>query len=430
MGDLFTKKTIRDVELAGKTVLLRADYNVPVENGKITDDYRIQKSLPTVRYLLEHKAKLLICSHLGRPEGKPNPAESLFPVAKRLQELLDQDVEFVPDCVGERAEKVAKSLEAGRVALLENLRFHAEEEKNDDGFAKQLARLADIFVQDGFGVVHRAHASTEAITHHLPSVAGFLLEKEVDTITNVMENPARPLMAVIGGAKIADKIDILHKFIDIADFVAIGGAMANTFLLAEDIRVGSSLVDSENLSVARDILAKARAKAKDQDFIFYLPQDAVVASKMDKTAPTRIVDFSAHVVAEIENYPKRPPHAASQVGEHEMILDIGPFSASFIAGLMQSAQTVVWNGAMGVTETPGLQGPIGPTAHGTDIVMESMLGQFGHRPFGLVGGGDTVGYIESRKMVDYFDHVSTGGGASLELMAGRKLPGVEALENK
>ncbi|HVS58144.1 MAG TPA: phosphoglycerate kinase [Candidatus Saccharimonadales bacterium] len=426
---MFTKKTIRDIDLEGKRVLLRADYNVPVENGKITDDYRIQKSLPTVKYLLEHKAKLIICSHLGRPEG-PNDADSLFPVAKKLQELVGQDVEFVPDCVGERAEKAAKSLQAGHVMLLENLRFHPEEEKNDESFAKQLASLADVFVQDGFGVVHRAHASTEGVTHFLPSVAGFLLEKEVDTITEVMENPKRPLMAVIGGAKIADKIDILHKFIDIADFVAIGGAMANTFLLAQGNKIGTSLADKDEVAVARDVLSKAHHKATQRDFIFYTPQDVVVAHKMDKTAPTRIVDLSAHVVAEIENYPKRPPHTASVVGEHEMILDIGPFSASFIAGLMQAASTVVWNGAVGVTEVPSLQGPIGPFAHGTDIVMESILGQFGHKPFSLVGGGDTVGYIENRKMVDHFDHVSTGGGASLELMAGRTLPGVEALQDK
>jgi 3-phosphoglycerate kinase len=427
---VFTKKTIRDIDLRGKRVLLRADYNVPLENGKIADDYRIKKSLPTIKYLLEQDAKLIICSHLGRPSGPNDTQFSLFPVAKRLKELLDRDVEFVPDCIGERAEKVAAGLQPRQVALLENLRFHPEEEKNDDGFAAELASLAEVFVQDGFGVVHRAHASTEAVTHHLPSVAGLLLEQEVDTITNVMENPARPLMSVIGGAKIADKIDVLHKFIDISDFVAIGGAMANTFLLAEGINVGASMADKADVPVAKEILAKARAKAKSQRFIFYLPQDGVVASKIDKAAPTRIVDWSAHVVADIENYPKRPPHEASYVREHEMILDIGPFSGSFIAGGMQLANTVVWNGTMGVAEAAGLQGPVGPYAHGTDLLMEAMTGQFGHRPFSLVGGGDTAGYIENRKMVEAFNHVSTGGGASLELMAGRKLPGVEALMNK
>jgi 3-phosphoglycerate kinase len=427
---MFTKKTIKDIDLAGKTVLLRADYNVPLEDGKITDDYRIKQSLPTIRFLLEKNVKLIICSHLGRPDGKPNPAESLFPVAKRLQELLGKEVEFVPDCIGERAEKVSKTLKPGQVALLENLRFHAEEEQNDDAFAKQLASLADVFVQDGFGVVHRAHASTEAITHHLPSVAGLLLEKEVDTITNVMERPKRPLMAIIGGAKIADKIDILHTFIDLADFVAIGGAMANTFLAAEGIDVAKSMYEKTDLPVAKDILRKAHAKAAQQQFVFYLPQDAIAAHKVDEAAPTRIVDWSTEVVAEVEHYPKRPPASSAHLEDDEMILDIGPFSAAFIAGSMQLASTVVWNGAVGVTETPSLRGPIGPTSHGTDLIMEAMVGKFGHRPYSLVGGGDTVGYIENRKLVAAFNHVSTGGGASLELMAGRKLPGVEALETK
>lgn len=428
---MFTKKTIRDIDLHGKRVLLRADYNVPVDDkGNITDDYRIKMSLPTIRYILDQDAKLIICSHLGRPKGPDDTKNSLFPVAKRLKELLDRDVEFVPECVGERAEKVAQSLRERQVALLENLRFHKEEEENDDGFARQLASLADVFVQDGFGVVHRAHASTDAITRHLPSVAGFLLEKEVDTITNVMENPARPLVAVVGGAKIADKLDIIHKFIDIADMVAIGGAMANTFLMAEHIHVGSSLVDKDELGVAREILEKAKHKARNQHFVFYLPQDGVVANRINKIAPTRIVDWSAHIIADIENYPKRPPHQASYVREDEKILDIGPFSGAFIAGSLQLAQTVVWNGTVGVTETAGLQGPIGPYSHGTDLLIEAMTGQFGHRPFSLVGGGDTSGYIEERNLVKAFNHVSTGGGASLELMAGRKLPGVEALENK
>ncbi len=430
VGMSFHKKTIRDIDLHGKRVLLRADYNVPVDDkGNITDDYRIKMSLPTIKYILDQDAKLIICSHLGRPKGPDDTKNSLFPVAKRLKELLDRDVEFVPDCIGERAEKVAMSLHDRQVALLENLRFHKEEEENDDAFARQLASLAEVFVQDGFGVVHRAHASTEAITHHLPSVAGLLLEKEVDTITNVMENPARPLVAVIGGAKIADKLDILHKFIDIADVVAVGGAMANTFLMAEHIHVGSSLIDKDELPVAREILEKAKHKARNQHFVFYLPQDGVVAHKIDKSVPTRIVDWSAHVIADIENYPKRPPHQASYVSEDEKILDIGPFSGAFIAGSLQLAQTVVWNGTVGVTETAGLQGPIGPYSHGTELLMEAMTGQFGHRPFSLVGGGDTSGYIEERNLVKAFNHVSTGGGASLELMAGRKLPGVEALMN-
>ena len=426
----FAKKTIRDINLKGKRVLLRADYNVPIENDKITDDYRIKQSLPTIQYLLKHQASVIICSHLGRPEGRPDKSASLAPVAERLEKLMGHKVQFLNDCVGPEVETRAKSLEPGDILLLENLRFHPEEEQNDAAFAKKLASLADIFVQDGFGVVHRAHASTEAVTKYLPSVAGLLLEKEVDTITTVMEKPARPLMAVIGGAKISDKIEILKRFIDIADFVAVGGAMANTFLLAEGIKTGKSLVDKDDIPLARHIMELAQAKAKKQPFIFYLPQDGVVATKIDSSAKTRIVDWSAHVIAEIENYPKTPPPESGVLESDELVLDIGPFSAAFIAGAMQLTNTVVWNGTMGVTETPSLRGPVGPYAHGTEQIVEAILGQFGHRPFSLVGGGDTVGYVESQGQISLFNHVSTGGGASLELMSGRKLPGVEALENR
>jgi phosphoglycerate kinase len=428
----FNKKTIRDIDLKGKTVLLRADYNVPLtDNGKISDDYRIKQSLPTVEYLISKKVKLVICSHLGRPTGPSDKSCSLKPVAERLRELLgNTSVHFLGDCIGPVVEDAVKKMEPGQVILLENLRFHPEEEKDDKDFAKSLAKLADVFVQDGFGVVHRAHASTDAITKFLPSVAGLLLEKEVDTITKVIEDPKRPLMAIIGGAKIADKIGILKKFIEIADIVAVGGAMANTFLQAEGITVGKSKVDPDGLSLARDILKTAKEKTAKGRFIFYLPHDGVVAKSLDKTSPTRIVDWGTHVIADVESYPKRPAHTIGTVESDEMILDIGPFSGAFIAGSMQLADTVVWNGTMGVTETKGLQGPIGPYAHGTELVIEGLLGQFGHRPFSLIGGGDTVGYVESRGLVDAFDHVSTGGGASLELMAGETLPGVAALIDK
>ena len=424
---MFTKQTIRDIDLKGKTVLLRADYNVPLADGKITDDYRIKQSLPTITYILEHGAKLIICSHLGRPAGPRDLDNSLFPVAKRLQELLDKPVGFATDCIGEPANKAAKSLPMGQVLLLENLRFHPEEEANDPAFAKQLASLADVFVQDGFGVVHRAHASTAAVTKFLPSVAGLLLAHEVDTITTVMEQPERPLMAIVGGAKIADKIDVLHHFIEIADFVAVGGAMANTFLAAKGVNIGGSMFDKHDLPVARDIMRKAGREAKKRPFVFAVPHDGVVASKIDSAAPTRIVDWSAHVIADIENYPKRAPLSARQLHGHELILDIGPFSGSFIAGGIQLANTVVWNGTMGVTETTSLRGPVGPYAHGTELIIDALLGEFGHKPFTVVGGGDTVGFVESKGLVKAFGHVSTGGGASLELMGGRKLPGVESL---
>lgn len=427
----FTKRTIREYDLWGKTVLVRADYNVPISpDGKITDDYRIKKSLPTIQYLLEQNCRVIICSHLGRPTGPTDPQCTLKPVAKRLAKLLDKEVHFANDCVGPAVEEAARELPQAQVLLLENLRYHPEEEANDEAFAQKLAGLAEVFVQDGFGVVHRAHASTDAVARFLPSLAGLLLEKEVSTIIGVMENPERPLMAIIGGAKISDKIDILDRFIDIADIVVVGGAMANTFLLAEDIKIGKSKAEKDEVPLAKEIIAKARAKSKQQRFVFYLPQDGVVATSLDKSAKTRIVDWDAHVIANIENYPKRAPREAAHVAADESILDIGPFSGAFIAGCMQLANTVIWNGAMGVTETVGLQGPIGPFANGTELIVDGMLGEFGHKPFTVLGGGDTVGYIEDRKLTDYFNHVSTGGGASMELMSGKALPGVEVLWSK
>lgn len=428
---MFTKKTVKDINLKDKTVLLRADYNVPLSDaGAIYDTYRVDQSFETIKYLLAQDCKVIICSHLGRPEGKMNQKYSLRPVAKYLEKFFPHKVDFVEECIGTNVETAAKELQPGHILLLENLRFHPEEEANDKSFAKKLGSLADVFVQDGFGVVHRAHASTDAITSVLPSVAGLLLAREVDTITEAMSNPKRPLMAIIGGAKIADKIDILNSFLDIADVVAVGGAMANTFLKAKGIDVGKSLWDEEDLPLANKIIERAQKESKSRHFIFYLPQDAVVATSLDKTAHTRIVDWDAHVVADIENYPKKPPHRAGDLLADELILDIGPFSGAFIAGAMQMMETVIWNGVMGVTETAGVQGPVGPFAHGTELVIESMLGEFGHRPKSLVGGGDTVGYIEKRGLIRSFDHASTGGGASLDLMSGKKLPGVEALQDK
>lgn len=428
---MFTKKTIRDIDLKDQTVLLRADYNVPLDkDGKIVDDYRIQQSLPTIQYILGKGAKLVICSHLGRPNGKPDASASLWPVAKRLDKILENTVTFVEDCVGKKAEAAVAKLQPGEVLVLENVRFHPEEEANDDEFAKQLASLADVFVQDGFGVVHRAHASTEAVARYMPSVAGLLLEKEVETITKVMEAPERPLVAIIGGAKISDKIEVIERFIDIADFVAVGGAMANTFLLAEGYDMAKSLVEPDDVPLAKSILEKARNKTKERHFIFYLPHDGVAAKTIDSKAKTRIVDWGAHVISSIENYPKRPPSEASRMHADERLLDIGPFSASFIAGGIQMARTVIWNGAMGVTETPALQGPVGPFSHGTEVVVQAMLGEFGHKPFTVVGGGDTVSYIEQQGLVPAFNHVSTGGGASLDLMSGRALPGVVVLQDK
>jgi phosphoglycerate kinase len=433
---LFTKKTVRDVDLAGKTVLLRADYNVPLEKGAITDDYRIKQSLPTIQYILDQPgSKLIICSHLGRPKSPDDKQFSLAPVAKRLGQLLGKPVAFAADCIGESAKQTAAALAPGGILMLENVRFHPEEEKNDTSFGKAIieATGVQIFVQDGFGVVHRAHATTEAIAKQLPSVAGLLLEKEVDTITNVMQNPKRPLVAVIGGAKISDKIDILNRFVEIADCVAVAGAMGNNFLLAEGFSMGQSLVEPGVLDTAKEILERARAAERERNFNFLLPIDVVVSTNRDGSQPTRVVDLASHTLSDINAYPKKPDPASYTIGADEMMLDIGPISAAYIAGAVRLAQTVVWNGAAGVTETKGMAGASAPFSHGTRMIVDAMIGSSNNhmnKPFSLVGGGDTVGYVESEGLLEDFNHVSTGGGASLDLMAGKNLPGVDVLLSK
>lgn len=426
----FNKKTIKDVELSGKTVLLRADYNVPLENGKIREPYRIEQSIPTIQYLLKQNARIVICSHLGRPEGKVNKQFSLNPVADFLSYKLKRPVKFVEQIVGEERDSVITKMQNQDIILLENLRFDAREEANDKSFAKQLASEIDVFVQDGFGVVHRAHTSTDAITKNLPSVAGLLLEREYQTITQTIDNPKRPLVALVGGAKIEDKIDVLKSLIKQADFVGVGGAMANTFLDARGVEVGKSLVDEDEMDTAHTIMELAEKESKKRPFTFYLPQDVVVADKIDSKAKTRIVDWDVHVISEIENYPKTAPINSRKLDKDEMILDIGPFTGAFIAGVTQFAETVIWNGLMGVTEVESKNGPVGPFAHGTELMLDALMGQTGHKPFSLIGGGDTSAYVEQRGLVDCFNHVSTGGGAALDLIAGKKLPGVEALKDK
>ncbi len=426
----FVKKTINDVKITGKAVLLSVDYNVPGDaSGNVADDYRIRNSLPTINYLLKKNCRVVIISHRGRPGGKPKKEFSLRHVASSLQKLLGQPVQFVADCIGPEAQEAKNKLGKGQVLLLENTRFHAEEEANDATFAKQLAQGMDFFVQDAFGNAHRSHASTVAITKYLPAVAGLLVEHEVTTITAVRDNPKRPLVAIIGGAKIADKITLLNRFLDTADVVVVGGAMANTFLRAKGIGTGKSIVDTHEIPVAKEIMAKVDKIRKKRPFVFYLPQDGVVALNTHSSARTRIVDWSAHIVASIENYPKRPGRLATHVASDEMILDIGPFSGAFISGVLQLANTAIWNGTMGVTETRGLNDPIGPFAHGSELIVDALLGEYGHKPYSLVGGGDTAGYIASRKLLGHFNHVSTGGGASLDLLGGGKLPAVEALQD-
>jgi phosphoglycerate kinase len=433
---LFTKKTIRDIDLSGKRVILRADYNVPLKNGEITNDYRIKQSLPTVEYILgKPGTRLIIMSHLGRPEGTHNPEFSLEPVAKKLSELLGKQVRFVSDCIGDNVKNAADELPEGGILLLENVRFHAEEEENNEEFARQIIEStgAELLVQDGFGVVHRAHASTEAIAKQIMGVAGFLLEKEVDTITNVMESPDRPLVAVVGGSKISDKIDVLNNFIDKADCVAVVGALGNNFLMAEGYEVGNSLVDRDDIDTAKEILEKARDIERNKQFSFLVPVDAVVTADKEGQSQTRVVDLASHTLADSQAYPKKPDHDSYSVKEDEMILDIGPISAAKIAGAIKVSRTVIWSGPCGVTEVKGIAGAQDPFAHATRAIVEAMIGDSNshkNKPFSVVGGGDTVAYVESNGLIEDFNHVSTGGSASLELMAGKILPGVNVLWDK
>lgn len=348
--------------------------------------------------------------------------------------LLDRAVNFIPDCVGAAATKGLVESDA-KVALLENLRFYPGEEKNDLEFAKQLVQAtgADIFVADGFGVAHRAHASTSAITKLLPSVAGLLLENEVMVIEGAMTDPKRPLVAVVGGAKVADKIDVLNRFIEVADCVAVGGALANDFYKAKRLPIGASLYDPESVGIAREVLAKTAKIEKQRNFKFMIPSDAVVSEKLDGRATTRLVELTDHALADIENYPKTPPAKSHTVYSDEKILDIGPVSASRIAGAIDMAATVIWSGTLGMTEVKGIAAARDPFGHGTRTVVDAMIGEtlnHANKPFSIVGGGDTVGYVESQGLVSDFNHVSTGGSASLELMAGKKLPGIESLESK
>jgi len=405
---MFNKKTIKDVPIEHKTVLLRADYSVPInEKGEIADDYRLQQSLPTLKYLIRAKCKLIICSHLGRPDGKPNPTFSLAPVAERLSKLLKQPVEFVPVCVGDRVKVAAKNLRPGQVILLENLRFHAQEEANDKDFAKQLAQdsMAQYFVQDGFGVMHRAHASTDAITHYLPSVSGLLLEKEVLTITKVMQKPKRPLVVVLGGAKISDKIKVIERFIKIADQIIIGGAMANTFLSAQDVPIGKSKFEPGQGHEVRHIYSLAHKKIGGNVANFLLmPTDFAVATKIGNQPRRVIVDRAA-------------------VPADQYILDLGPDSTEAIVNSVKKAGSVVWNGTLGMAEYP--------TFAYSSARLASALASHKNKIFSLIGGGDTADFAlhwDAHKGAS-FGHVSTGGGASLELMSGEKLPGVEALLN-
>lgn len=394
------KKTMDQVPLDDQVVLVRADYNVPLTgDGQIADDYRMRMSLPTLTSLISRGCRVVICAHLGRPDGKVDPRYSLEPVAHHLVDLLGQPVKFVSDCIGDKVAQASRRLKKGEVLLLENLRFYPGEEANDRAFAQALAKAARAryFVQDGFGVVHRAHASTAAITEFLPAVAGKLLEKEVVTITTVMEKPERPLVAVLGGAKISDKIGLVERFVKLADKVIIGGAMANTFLKNDGVNVGASLVEEGLEEVIQRIYRAAGQSSK-----LLLPQDLAVGKSTGVEEPRREV-------------------ALDQVAPDDKILDIGPATIDTIAGIIDSAKTVVWNGTLGYAE-------LNQFAHGsarTALELARHKGQLES----IVGGGDTADFVINWDAAHggSFSHVSTGGGASLELMAGQKLPGVEAL---
>ena len=400
----FFKRTIRDVPIDAKTVLVRADYNVPqTKSGAISDDLRIKASLPTLEYLLDNHAKVVIMSHLGRPEGK-ELKYSLKPVAKRLSELLGRKVIFVEDCIGDKVVQAVKKAPANSVILLENLRFYKEEEVNDTAFAEKIARStnARYFVQDGFGVVHRAHASTEAITHFIPSVAGLLLEREYVTITNAMENPQRPFVTVMGGAKVSDKITVIERFVGIADKIIIGGAMSNTFLKYKGHHMGASKVEDGMNSVLDGIYLAAHKKIDTSidDFII-LPDDVAVASEISETAIRKNVKLG-------------------NLDAGDIALDIGDVSIDRMAEEIAKAKTVIWNGTLGYAELPEF-------AHGSARLALSLATQ--PKTTSIIGGGDTADFVLKwdGEGGESFTHVSTGGGASLELMSGEKLPGIESL---
>ena len=391
------KQTIRDVDWSGKRALVRVDFNVPLENSRITDDTRIRAAVATIRYLLDHSAAVVLMSHLGRPKNKVVESMRLAPAAQRLSELLGQPVKTVPVTVGPQAEAEAKALRPGEVLMLENTRFDAREETNDEGMARELARLGDVYVNDAFGAAHRAHASTEGVAHFLPAVGGFLMEKELAALGGVLEKPERPFVAIIGGAKISDKVGVITNLLSKVDTLLIGGAMANTFLLAQGYQVGGSLVERDAVSTAQQILAGARAGQAE----LLLPTDVVIADAMSAEANRRVVSID-------------------QVPDGWRILDIGPQTAAEFGAKIRAAKTVVWNGPMGYFEAA-------PFAEGTRAIAQAMADCQGRT---VVGGGDSVAAVEQMGLAYSIGHISTGGGASLELLEGRVLPGVAALNDK
>jgi phosphoglycerate kinase len=394
------KLSITDLDLAGKRVFIRVDFNVPIKNGAIGDDTRIRASLPTIQYALDHGATAILASHLGRPKGRPTPEFSLQPVATRLSELLGRPVVFAADCVGEPAQRAVAEAQAGsKVVLLENLRFHTEEEKDDPVFAAKLAELADLYVNDAFGSAHRAHASVDGIVRAIgEGAAGLLMQKELTYLGGAIESPVRPFVAILGGAKVSDKIEVIENLLGNVDALLIGGAMAYTFFKARGLPVGKSLVEDDRLQSAREVTTRAQARGVRLE----LPVDHVVAPALDAAAPSEVLDVGDAAIGD------------------RMGLDIGPKTAARYAEVIATAKTVVWNGPMGVFE-------IAAFAHGTEAVAHAVAAVQGTT---IVGGGDSIAAVNKVGVADRISHISTGGGASLEFLGGKVLPGVAALTDK
>jgi phosphoglycerate kinase len=391
---MFAKKSVRDIDVKGKKVLVRVDFNVPIKEGVVQDDTRVRAALPTIEYLLQHGAAVILFSHLGRPKGGPDPKYTMQPVAEYLSKLMGKPVAFAADCVGEPASKAAAALKPGEVLVLENTRFHPEEEKNDLELAKQMAALADVFVNDAFGSAHRAHSSTEGVARFLPAVAGFLMEKEIEYLGQAIDDPKRPFVAILGGAKVSDKIGVIKNLLAKADTILIGGGMANTFFKAQGYPIGGSLVEDEVLDLARELIAAGGTKLR-------LPVDVVIAEKMEEGVETKVI-------------PVGP------IPDGWKILDIGPKTIEAYGKVIAGAATVVWNGPMGVFE-------VATFAKGTFGVAHALAES---KCVSIVGGGDSASAIQKSGLADKITHISTGGGASLEMLEGLALPGVAALLDK
>ncbi|MDT3698875.1 MAG: phosphoglycerate kinase [Thermincola sp.] len=390
--------TVKDLDVKGKRVFVRVDFNVPLNDDRaVTDDTRIRAAVPTIDYLTGKGARVILASHLGRPKGQVNEKYSLAPVAAKLSEIMGQSIAFAKDCIGEEARKVVDGLKDGEVALLENLRFHAEEEKNEPGFVQELASLADAYVNDAFGAAHRAHASTAGIAGHLPSAAGLLMEKEVEYLSKALADPVKPFAAIIGGAKVTDKIGVIENLLDKVDTLIIGGGMANTFLKAQGYNLGKSLVEEDKTGLAKETLAKAAAKGVQ----LLLPTDLIIAEKVSPDADHKTV-------------------AKDQIPAEWAAVDIGPESARIFADAVREANTIVWNGPMGVFEME-------PFAKGTEAVAKAVAASGGTS---IVGGGDSVAAVKKMGVSAEISHISTGGGASLEFLEGKELPGIKALERR